>query len=407
MMTKKFNLMNSIQFLLFLFILSSSVFSYWAESFNVTVLSKDGLPMKNVNVTVIYQANRCGAHSEVSKLTNSSGSTSFSIMNTVDESFGTCVERIYTIRADFSGYSNSTIGQVNGTEKNYVLWLPFIIHVINVRNAANVPIQNAQVIAYDVTYSTDAAGNGYVLLPVGMSSQVTVKYGEVSKSVSVNPSLSSSTNVSLSIYDLKVALTDENGNYLKGQVAYKDVKKEITDSYVVFNMFSDPNPVFYVTVNGVTKQVKTSVSSDNIVLRFDLTSPIISDIQTRISDNRLYISASIVDPGRYASGITSNPLLSYETNSSSQAGLKMYFVGNNRYETSIPLGSEEIKYTITATDAQGNKDSYSDTYSPSFKPEKEIEKVTKGQFSWITVIGIFIFAIVIYFIYQKIREQTQ
>jgi hypothetical protein len=387
--------------------MSSSVFSYWAESFNVTVLSKDGLPMKNVNVTVIYQTNRCGAHSEVSKLTNSSGSTSFSIMNTVDESFGTCVERIYTIRADFSGYSNSTIGQVNGTNKNYVLWLPFIIHIINVRNAANVPIQNAQVTAYDVTYSTDAAGNAYVLLPVGMSSQVIVKYGEISKSVSVNPSLSSSTNVSLSIYDLKVALTDENGNYLKGQIAYKDVKKEITDSYVIFNMFSDPNPVFYVTVNGVTKQVKTSVSSDNIVLRFDLTPPIISDIQTRVSDNRLYISASIVDPGRYASGIISNPLLSYETNSSSQAGLKMYFVGNNRYETSIPLGSEEIKYTITATDAQGNKDSYSDTYSPSFKPEKEIEKVTKGQFSWITVIGIFIFAIVIYFIYQKIKEQTQ
>ena len=406
-MAKNFNLKNSIKFLLFLFVLSSIVFPYWADSFNVTVYSKDGLPMKNVNVSVIYQSYMCGHHSEISKLTNASGSVSFSIINTVDESFGTCVERIYTIRADFGGYSNSTIGNVDSNNKNYVLWLPFIMHVVKVMNVANSPIQNAQIIAYNISYSTDSFGNGYILLPVGMSSPVTVKYGDISKSISINPSLSKSTNVSLLIYDLKVALTDENGNYLKGQIAYKDIKKEITDSYVVFNMFSDPNPVFYVTVNGITKQVKASVTSDNVILRFDLTPPIIKDIQTRIVDNRLYISALIIDPGRYASGISINPLLSYKTNTSSQSGLRMYFVGNNRYETSVPLGSEDIEYTITATDAQGNKETYTDTYTPSFKPEKEIEKVTKGEFSWITIIGIFIFAIIIYVIYQKIREQTQ
>ncbi|MCX8202688.1 MAG: hypothetical protein N3G74_02715, partial [Candidatus Micrarchaeota archaeon] len=69
-------------------------------------------------------------------------------------------------------------------------------------------------------------------------------------------------------------------------------------------------------------------------------------------------------------------------------------------------GDEEIQYTITATDSQGNVANYSDAYYVSFKVEKEIEKATKG-FSWLTVVGIFIFAVIVYIIYLKIKEQAQ
>ncbi|MEM4589673.1 MAG: hypothetical protein QXK21_00175 [Candidatus Micrarchaeia archaeon] len=390
-----------------LLLISSLAFAFWYESINVTVYSKDGLPMKNVPVTVIYQSSKCGEHSELTKKTNESGMVSFSFMNTVDESFGKCIERIYTIRADFGGYSNSTIGDVNKTNKNYQLWLPFISHIVSVRNAVNNTIQGANVTAFNVTYTTDAGGNAFILLPAAMLSDFTVQYGSVSTKTSVNPSLKQVTYVSLPIYDLKVSLTDENGNSLYGKIRYGEEEKLLENSYVVFKSFSDLKPTFYVTVNNVTKQISTIISSDNIILRYDMTPPIIKDIETRVTNNRVYISAVIVDGGKYASGISSNPILSYTSNTSQSQGQKMFFVGNNRYETSIPLeGNNEINYTIIAIDSQGNSAKYSDVYYASFKIEKEIEKATKG-FSWLTFIGIFAFAVIIYVIYTKIKEQAQ
>ncbi len=393
--------------LMILLFISSLAFAFWYESINVTVYSKDGLPMKNVPVTVIYQASKCGEHSELTKKTNESGMVSFSFMNTVDESFGKCIERIYTIRADFGGYSNSTIGQVNGTNKNYQLWLPFISHTVSVRNAMNSTISGANVTAFNITYATDTGGNAFILLPASMSSDFIVQYGSVSAKASANPSLKQVTYISLPIYDLKVSLTDENGNSLNGKIRYGEEEKLLENSYVVFKSFSDTKPTFYVTVNNVTKQINTTISSDSIILRYDLTPPIISDIETRVTNNRVYISAFVVDGGKYASGISSNPMLSYTPNISQSLEQKMFFVGNERYETSIPLeGNDEINYTITATDSQGNSANYSDVYYTSFKVEKEIEKATRG-FSWLTFVGILAFAVIIYVIYTKIKEQTQ
>lgn len=393
-------------FMLLLFI-SSLAFAFWYESINVTVYSKDGLPMKNVPVTVIYQASKCGEHSELTKKTNESGTVSFSFMNTVDESFGKCIERIYTIRADFGGYSNSTIGQVNGTNKNYQLWLPFISHTVSVRNAMNSTISGANVTAFNITYISDEGGNAFILLPAAMSSDFTVQYGSVSTKAAVNPSLKQVSYVSLPIYDLKVSLTDENGNSLSGRIRYGEEEKLLENSYVVFKSFSDTKPTFYVTVNNVTKQINTTISSDSVILRYDLTPPIIKNIETRVANNRIYISAVVVDGGKYASGISSNPMLSYTSNASQSIGQKMFFIGNDKYETSIPLeGNDEIQYTIIATDSQGNSAKYSDVYYASFKIEKEIEKATRG-FSWLTFVGILAFAVIIYIIYTKIKEQTQ
>lgn len=393
-------------FMLLLFI-SSLAFAFWYESINVTVYSKDGLPMKNVPVTVIYQASKCGEHSELTKKTNESGMVSFSFMNTVDESFGKCIERIYTIRADFGGYSNSTIGQVNGTNKNYQLWLPFISHTVSVRNAMNSTISGANVTAFNITYISDEGGNAFILLPAAMSSDFTVQYGSVSTKAAVNPSLKQVSYVSLPIYDLKVSLTDENGNSLSGRIRYGEEEKLLENSYVVFKSFSDTKPTFYVTVNNVTKQINTTISSDSVILRYDLTPPIIKNIETRVANNRIYISAVVVDGGKYASGISSNPMLSYTSNASQSIGQKMFFIGNDKYETSIPLeGNDEIQYTIIATDSQGNSAKYSDVYYASFKIEKEIEKATRG-FSWLTFVGILAFAVIIYIIYTKIKEQTQ
>lgn len=393
-------------FMLLLFI-SSLTFAFWYESINVTVYSKDGLPMKNVPVTVIYQASKCGEHSELTKKTNESGTVSFSFMNTVDESFGKCIERIYTIRADFGGYSNSTIGYVNRTNKNYQLWLPFISHVVSVRNAMNSTLSGANVTAFNITQISDEGGNAFILLPAAMSSDFMVQYGSVSAKASANPSVKQVTYISLPIYDLKVSLTDENGNSLNGKIRYGEEEKLLENSYVVFKSFSDTKPTFYVTVNNVTKQINTTISSDSIILRYDLTPPIISNIETRVTNNRVYISAFVVDGGKYASGISSNPMLSYMSNTSQLLEQKMFFVGNGRYETSILLeGNDEINYTITATDSQGNSANYSDVYYTSFKVEKEIEKATRG-FSWLTFVGILAFAVIIYVIYTKIKEQTQ
>lgn len=388
------------------FIIISISFAYWAENINVTVYSKDGLPMSNVNVSVLYQSTGCNVHSEISKLTNSSGMASFSFMNTVDESFGNCVERIYTITASFGGYTNSTIGQVDKKEKSYQLWLPFILHVVNVKNAVNSSVKNATVIAYGISYQTDISGNAYIILPAAMISNFEVSYGNVKKISSANPSLRKMTNVYLPIYDLKVGLTDENGNPLVGIIRYGEEEKILNESYVIFKGFSDLNPKFYVTVNNITKLISSVVTSDNLILRYDTSPPIITNVEKNVKNNKLYITATVVDGGKFSSGISSYPILSFTSNISTVSGQKMFFIGNNKYETSIPLEGEEIKFTIIATDVQGNSANYSDTYLVSFNPVIEIEKTTR-EFSWITFVGIIVFVIIIYVIYLKIREQIQ
>ncbi|MCS7109602.1 MAG: carboxypeptidase-like regulatory domain-containing protein, partial [Candidatus Micrarchaeota archaeon] len=190
--------------ILMLFALS---FPYWQESINVTVYSKDGIPMRNAEVMLIYQTYACDKRANITKYTNESGMVSFSFLNTVDESFGKCVERFYTIRANYGGYSNSTVGYVDNKDKNYKLWLPFIAHFISVRDALNRPIGNATITAMNQTYQTDAAGNAYILLPIGTSTEVRVGYGDASASLSINPTASSSTNVTLRVFDLRVSLT--------------------------------------------------------------------------------------------------------------------------------------------------------------------------------------------------------
>ncbi len=391
-----------------IFIFAMSFFSaYWSESISVHVLSKDGLPISGAKVSVVYQSKDCYTHSEISKYTDYSGTANFSFLNLVEEgSDPACLEKSYNILAEFGGYHNSTIGFLSNSDKNYSLWLPYIMHILKVVDAVNKPVSGAEVVSGNLTFSSDSAGNAYILLPVGISSAVTVIYGEVSKTVSINPSLSSVSNVSLPIYDLIVSLFDENGNTLQGNITYGTKIKEITKDYVVFEKFSDLNPTFLVTVDGTTKSISSKVTSNTLSIYYDTVAPVISSVQSGISNGKLVVSALFTDPGRYPSGIDGYPSISYRTNMSESAEVKMYPSGSGKYEGSIPLESQnDINYTIIVRDVQGNVNTYSDVQTFSFKPEVEIEKATRG-FSWITAIGIFVFAIVIYVIYQKIREQA-
>ena len=381
--------------------------AYWAETISVHVLSKDGLPIQNALVSVVYQSKDCSTHSEIKKTTDSTGTANFSFLNLVEEASNpVCLERSYEIFGEFGGYQNTTTGFVSNADKNYTIWLPYIMHTLYVVDASNKPINGAAATFANSTFTSDASGNAYVLLPIGMYSQVTVEYGEVSKIVSINPSLLTMSNVSLQVYDLVVSLLDENGNSLQGNVTYGTITKEITGEYVIFQKFSDLNPTFTVRIGDRTHSVSTKVTSNVLNIYFDKAAPLITNVQSGVSDGKLVISAVFTDPGKYPSGLDGYPTISYFTNVSAPAEIRMYPSGSGKFEGSIPLVSQsDINYTIIAKDLQGNENRYSDIYTATFKPEVEIEKATRS-FSWITAIGIFVFAIVIYVIYQKIREQS-
>ena len=142
-------------------------------------------------------------------------------------------------------------------------------------------------------------------------------------------------------------------------------------------MFSDSNPTFYVTVENKTNPISTSVDSEFLNLYYDTSPPMISNVETRLSNNRLYLTITAIDPGKHASGIVSHPLVYYKTNISNGSDIKMYPSGGDKYEASISVsGAEEINYKIIVQDAQGNTVNYSDVYYTVFRPEKEIQKAT-------------------------------
>jgi len=398
---------NALIALLFV-LFASTAFAYWSEKIDVYVIGRDGRALSNATVTVVYQSTSCSNHAQIEKRTNGSGIVHFEFVNTVDETFPSpCIERSYLITASDAGFMNSTEGNINNSDKRYFISLSLAEHIMTVFDGSGRVLPGATATFANTTFTSDSSGIIRFSLPIGIASDVLVGYGGVVRTLSINPSDSNSTTVSLPVYDLKVSLFDDLGRGINGTVSFGDRTELSTiGSPAQFPRFAEEIAVFNITTSGRQKFLNVSITSDTLDVYFDLNAPSIRDVRTTVTGrNDLTVSAAVADDGTYASGLVSNPMLSYSVGTG-YIEMKMFPAAANTFEATIPANGANVSFTVTAADRQNNVKHYDGSYSFGGGDSVEGEQKPTLRIEPVQLIGVFVFVIVIVFIYQRIRQQS-
>ncbi|VVB73902.1 Uncharacterised protein [uncultured archaeon] len=394
----------------FVFMLLASVaFAYWSEKIDVYAIGSDGKALKNATVDVVYQSTKCGDHVGISKQTDGLGVAHFEFVNTVDETFNpACVEHSYTMTASLVGFSNSTIGFLNNSDKKYFIRLPLLQEVITVVDSSSRPVSGASAAFAGTMFSSDASGTIYLSLPSGTASDMAVSYRGIVRALKVNPSDSASITVTLPIYDLQVRLFDEFGRRINGTVEFGgDSQPSTSTAPALFPRFAEESAGFSVIASGKQKIINTTITSDTLDIYFDFAAPSIRDVRTApYGRDSVQVTAAVADDGTYASGLASNPTLGYAVADGGYTEVKMYPASANTFEATVPAGGQNVSFSIIASDKQSNVNRYEGTYSFSGSAVVEVEEKPSLHISPLHLIGVFVFILVVVFIYQKIKEQA-
>lgn len=401
--------MRAHVFILAILLMAGIVSANWSENIAVYVIGWDGRGLSNATVDVVYQILCYHPHATIEKQTDNFGMTTFTFGNNMQDEGGavnlSCVEYSYNIIASDAGFTNSTEGSVYNPDKNYFVMLPLLQRDLTILDSSNRPLSDAVVTVASTSFVSDSNGMVYFSLPIGMASNISVSYGDIEQTLSINPSSSNVTTVSLPIYDLKVLLFDEQGNRINGTVSFGGISELSTiESPAMFPHFSEASATFDVRASGKEKMLTSNITSDTLDIYFDLTPPAIRNVETTVtSKNSLAVTAAISDDGAYASGLASNPTLSYSLGSG-YIGVEMFPASVNTFQTTIPANGENVSFTITAVDNQNNSNYYYGTYNfegTSVKAQKPTLQIEPVQF-----IGVLIFVVLVIFIYQRIKQQS-
>ncbi|MDE1798292.1 MAG: hypothetical protein KGH63_02715 [Candidatus Micrarchaeota archaeon] len=345
----------------------------WGEDVQVRILDAYGrlLPGANVNITWEISHDR-GLATTKNHLTDANGYTHFPIDNVEFDPNATNYS--FVINAGYGNALNSTSFFANIGEEPRTLSLPVYLVTFLVTDRNGQPLSVP--IMVDGTYLTHSstAGVGYLPLDAGAHTVLT-SYSGLQKTQQINISNDATVALSLKLYNLALRVLDDTGAPLPAE-AHAGAASAVTDSngWAYFYNLTDsqPNITVYYGRHQKTAAVDLSLDNSTVVL-FDTHPPVISNVQTQWSGNHVTVRAIIADKGDYASGLTEGNAsiqVVYITPDGVQHSLPMYGVGHELYEGLIPVpgGAQQIRYTIQATDADGNSASSSDTFAVPAAP---------------------------------------
>ncbi len=398
---------NAVKIVFLFTFIFSATFAYWSEKIDVQVIDIAGRPISNADVTIVYQSVACSTHSSIVKATGADGKAHFEFINTIEETAVTtnCVERLYPITVNYAGTSRSIIGDVNRTDKLYVVTFPVVYYMLRVTDANDNPLSDS-IAQYDgATYRADIRGIITLPTPIGIEQNVKVIFGNAIKNVKIVATADSSETVKLPVYDLRVRVFNEFGLRIAAVVNTDNLTLQATElSDAIFEKFSSDIARITISVDDKIKKFDLKVTEQILDVYFDLSPPSIRDFRVEVVERgNLKMSVAVVDEGTYAAGISVNPQLLYAFDNENFTQVQMFPVGDNRFSTVVPSHGANTDFKIIATDSQNNSATYNSSYL--FVEEKKKEEAPVVPVSPIHIVGLIIFVIVVIFVYQKLREQ--
>jgi len=141
---------------------------------------------------------------------------------------------------------------------------------------------------------------------------------------------------------------------------------------------------------------------------FDVHPPSIGELTSIYNGSILIVRTTIVDDGGYASGLgerRASVVMQYTLPGQTKPKTTpMYTVGYNLFEGAIPIAGNvgDVRYTITATDADGNPTQSTDVYTIRIDPTKPKPNVQIkpaeappdffGQYGWMLMLLVVVLA---------------
>jgi len=398
----------------------------YVEQLTIRVLDPYGRAVTGALVNATWTVtNSRGTATTKTLQTGTNGRVNFTLMNVEYDPEDT--EMTYVVRA---GYANANVTQsfeaYNGIVER-TLQLPVYNVMFRVRDKEYRPIEGVT-IRVDKKYTTRTSKNGIAYMILGMGNHIAIpEYGDLEKEVKFSVENDTTVGIELKLYNLELRVVDEQSTPLEAQVHIgTHTEKSSLTGWTEFTNITTNEVVVDASYGRYKKSISLDLNNTRqYTIVFDSTPPKIEEVFAQYQQGSIQIRAVVRDDGTHASGLVEDKasiLLFYLGEDSVQKTVPMYAVGYGLYEGLIPSDNPQtvVKYTIQATDADGNSATNSDTYVISAPDPSDFENIPAAPeqvapeglgFNWalvpiIAVVGIII-AIGGYLYYNSKRPPSQ
>ncbi|PIT84236.1 hypothetical protein COU37_04180 [Candidatus Micrarchaeota archaeon CG10_big_fil_rev_8_21_14_0_10_45_29] len=397
----------------------------WAEYVSVQVLDSLGIPIEGAQVNITWEITDARGYATTKTLITDSVGKTGSFMLTNQEYNAEDTNYDYIVNARYNdAYANKTFTYGKGSAPRTV-FLPLSTITFRIRDGAGLPVQVELVVDKKYSMHTNANGIATMLLANGTHS-VQPYYMDMQDTTDFIVKGLQTVDLTMNLYALAVRVIDDEGNPIAAQVyAGTQTQKSIDDGWAYFKNITNPQVVVKTSYGRYAKTVPVDLDADDeAIVVFDTHPPEIESIQPQWQEKNLQVRAIIEDKGAYASGLrggNASVELYYMGSDRVQKKVPMYSVGYKLYEGLIETDGQvqTIRYTVQASDADGNTASNSETFviptaNPSgfvggaTPPANPVSEQNSADWAIIPVI-VFVIAIVavIGYYYYKMRMAAQ
>jgi len=382
----------------------------FVEDFEVLVMdTQPRVPIIGAQVNATYQLDYTtskGYLTTPNKITNEKGIASLRFGN--QEQLESEVDCEIILRVSFHGASAEETLIANLHPNTVVIDLDIYNVEIRVVDQYENPIEGAEVWVLGLNETTSLDGKVDFRLGYG-EHKLFIKYEDGKFERIIYTEGDSIEKVSLSLYPFNLEIVDEYGRLLEATVRVGDDVYEV-DGSLELEKLATASPNVRVEYGDKTEfvDVDLTTKTDYFVV-FDLTAPKIGNISHEIIGNKLEFTIDVSDAGEYSSKIDSVKFYYKTSQEGTWAGSTVYPRTSRLYITSIntPPEGSDVFYYVEATDKAGNSVTFQDVVKLSTTENGGENGETSEEsdiFSIVLlVVGVLIFAVVIYSGFKKLR----
>jgi len=398
--------------------LPHETFAGYTQRLHVQIFDQDYRPVEGAQVYVEHQLNAVAGNTRTKPKPTAANGT-VDIIFTDYEEITDSTDYTYTLYAKYGSQVKSakliSSNSSDSTVRSYSLQVGAYYAFVRVHDQAGMPLP-ASITIGNATKKADAAGEAHFQLPTGPY-DVKAEMNGVARNRNITLGKDQVVEIIFPLYRLNITVMDDFKQPLVAQVELNGALSNTSqDGKAYFENISSEQPKLAIRYNESIKKLQPNLKQDSaITVVFDLTKPVVQDLQHSIQKTgEAVIDAYVQDAGPAASGIGAVSV-TYEVNGVT-ALVPAYTIGYNSFEAKIPVQPKDtlVKYTVKVTDREGNAGFRTGTYViPSEKKIVEIKKKDEGFFGitlgWEMIAGFLALGIIAYgaVVYFKKKKHAQ
>lgn len=392
----------------------------YTDSFDVRVLDAKLLPFEGAEVSVKFDRGASFGEQYFTtepRLTDENGKVHFTILNQGTETREIdCEIWIYVA---IGGETAEEVIEANKHNNPVDIKVPVYEAEFTVRDQQGRRLENATVFFLGVTKQTDQYGvASFYGKEQTAEYVVTYKGGQEGGSVTILGD--TKREVTIPIYQLNLKTVDDKGTPVSASVTYADETYE-SDGSVTLTVYTSEVELD-VEYGGIEKAVELYIDDGAVItetIAFDIHSPEISDITQSLVGDRVRITMTIEDEGKYAEGVDPSTVkIRYRVLPGSQWDTASAFtIALNRYAVDFPdiEHGKIVEFTINAEDYVGNKVTQDGRFTVQTDMEPEVNDSgneqengeTDQDFPLLYIIFVVIFIIIAFYIVKFIVKSKK